>query len=536
MSRTLRAVVIGAGVVAATAAISPAASLAAPPPAPTLAVHGAIANYRLAGPAVQVVALANGQCRALSWVPGKPAALVHPIAPARCAGASTQAQSMQMARAARGSVPAPVASGALSVAVTPGATDAPQVLVVRARASSRVLHRWPLPDEVSSLAVSHGIAVLATVRHQGLYAVRLSDGRMRIVGLMGWLDHPVVGAAGIVFRDDMYGRRNARQGQSVLQRLTWQDVNRALADESASYSAPGAQPAWAYDGQRVVMAVRDPAVPCDRVHFWNVAWDRRVQLTQLDDHICPAGPGSHVTALAVGGIRAAWLVQRPGGRQWLISATIVACEERIVASAPAGNAAATARGLVGDGGLVAFSALGAPGVQAVFRDRGKTDRSAVAGHALAPSTGSVALSADDDRAAALRGNGTIEIRSKFGVLESVVHAPGARAVALRGGNLAVLAGNHLDLYDVASGTRSHSWRAPATARSVDMQFGVATLAAGRNVYAVQVATGRTALLARAPGRVEAQIEAPGVVYRYNAAGSGEFRFVPFAKVLRALAS
>jgi hypothetical protein len=69
-----------------------------------------------------------------------------------------------------------------------------------------------------------------------------------------------------------------------------------------------------------------------------------------------------------------------------------------------------------------------------------------------------------------------------------------------------------------------------------MQFGVATLAAGRSVYAVALATGHRAVLATAPSRVEAQIEAPGVVYRYNAAGSGEFRFVPFAKVLRALAA
>ena len=100
----------------------------------------------------------------------------------------------------------------------------------------------------------------------------------------------------------------------------------------------------------------------------------------------------------------------------------------------------------------------------------------------------------------------------------------------------MLAGNRLDVYDLASGSRTHSWRAPARARSVDMQFGVATLAAGRIVYAVQVATGHTVVLATAPSRVEAQIEAPGVVYRYDAAGSGEFRFVPFAKVRRALAA
>jgi hypothetical protein len=536
MSRTLRAVVIGVGVVAAIASVAPAVSLAGTAPPSTATVRGAIADYRLSGAGVQIVALTNGRCRALRWVPGAPVSKAHTVAASLCAGARTLSESMRMAEDARGQVPPPVVSGGLRVAVSRGALDSPQILVVSDRTSGRLLHRWPLPDEVSSLAVGHGIAVLSTVRHQGLYAVRLSDGRLRIVGLMGWLDRPVLGETGIVFRDDMYGRRNERRGQSVLQHLTWRDVDQALDDESASYSAPGAQPAWAYDGQRVVMAMRDPSVPCDRVHFWNVAWDRRVQLTQLDDHICPAGRGSHVIALAVGGVRAAWLVEKPGGRQWLISATIVACEERVVATAPAGSAAASARGLAGDGGLVAFSAIGAPSVQAIWRNRAAVGRSAMTGRALMPATGSVALSADEGRVAALSAGGTIEIRSKYGVLEDTVRAPGARAISLRGGNLAVLAGNRLDVYDLATGTRTHSWRAPARARSVDMQFGVATLAAGRNVYAVRLATGHTAVLARAPSRVEAQIEAPGIVYRYNQAGSGEFRFVPFARVLRALAA
>ncbi|HET6174636.1 MAG TPA: hypothetical protein VFD90_18665 [Gaiellales bacterium] len=537
MSRTLRTVVIAAGAVAAIASGAPSASLAGAtlPPAPTVTVRGTIASYHVSGRGVQIVALANGRCSALDWVPGAPPPQAHAVAASRCTNARTPAQSEQLAEAARGQLPQAVTSGNARVAVTGGGLDAAQVLVVRDRASGRILHRWPLPDEVSSLAVGHGIAVLATVRHQGLYAVRLSDGRLRIVGLMGWLDRPALGASGIVFRDDMYGRRNERRGQAVLQYLSWKDVDAALDDASTSYTAAGAQPAWAYDGQRVVMAMRDPAIPCDRVHFWNVAWDRRVQLTQVADHICPGGAGTHVKALALGGVRAAWLVENLAGRRWLISATIVACEERIVAKAPAGNAGASERGLVGDGGLVAFSAIGAPGVQAIWRNRAVAGSSNVKGKALAPGTGSLALSADADRVAVLERGGRVEIRSKFGALGGVVRTPGARAVSLRGGSLAVLAANHLDLYDVASGTRVHSWRAPARARSVDMQFGVATVAAGRRVYAVRLATGHTAMLATAPSRVEAQIEAPGVVYRYDAAGSGEFRFVPFAKVLRALA-
>ena len=317
MSRTLRSVVIGIGVAAAMTAVSPPASLADAVPASSVAVRGAIAQYEISGAAVKIVALANGRCRALSWVPGSPAGKAHAVSRALCADARTPAESMHMAEAARGQVPAPVLSGKLSVAVSPGALDEPQMLVVRSRATGGILHRWPLPDEVSSLAVGHGIAVLATVRHQGLYAVRLNDGRLRIVGLMGWLDRPVLGRMGIVFRDDMYGRRNERRGQAVLQRLTWNDVDAALDDASTSYSAAGAQPAWAYDGQRVVMAMRDPSIPCDRVHFWNVAWDRRVQLTQVEDHICPGGAGTPREG-AGAGRRARRLARRESCRAALV--------------------------------------------------------------------------------------------------------------------------------------------------------------------------------------------------------------------------
>ena len=225
--------------------------------AATVTVRGAIADYQLAGSAVQIVTLANGQCRALRWVPGRPAAQAHAVAAGRCANARTPAESMQMAQTARGQVPQPVVSWQSQRQCDPGwARHGADARRARPRHRGAILHRWPLPDEVSSLAVSHGIAVLATVRHQGLYAVRLSDGRLRIVGLMGWLDTPALGATGIVFRDDMYGRRNQRLGQSVLQHLSWRAVNAALDEASTSYSAPGAQPAWAYDGQRVVMAMR----------------------------------------------------------------------------------------------------------------------------------------------------------------------------------------------------------------------------------------------------------------------------------------
>ena len=183
--------------------------------------------------------LAGGQCRALSWVPGKPAGAAHAVAASNCANARTPSQSVQMAEAARGQVPAPVVSGALGVAVSPGAVDAPQMLVVRNRATGAILHRWPLPDEVSSLAVSHGIAVLATVRHQGLYAVRLSDGRMRIVGPDG-LARPARarGRRASSSATTCTAAATSAAGSRSCNSSPGGTSNASLDDVSTSYSAP----------------------------------------------------------------------------------------------------------------------------------------------------------------------------------------------------------------------------------------------------------------------------------------------------------
>ena len=69
---------------------------------------------------------------------------------------------------------------------------------------------------------------------------------------------------------------------------------------------------------------------------------------------------------------------------------------------------------------------------------------------------------------------------------------------------------------------------------VDVHYGVAVLARGTAVLAVRLANGRTATLAHAPSAVRAQIESPGVAYRYNAGGHGFVRFVPLAKIERLL--
>ena len=283
------------------------------------------------------------------------------------------------------------------------------------------------------------------------------------------------------------------------------------------------------------MAMRDPSIPCDRVHFWNVAWDRRVQLTQVDDHICPGGAGSHVRALALGGVRAAWLVENPAGRRWLISATIVACEERVVAKAPVGDAGASARGLVGDGGLVAFSAIGAPGVQAIWRS--SAGRSGVRGQALVPRTGSVAISADDDRVAALSCGGRIEIRNKFGALErrrASHRARGpwrcARAVSRCSPDAASTSTTSPPARARTAGARRPG-HAAWTCSSASPPW---PPGAGLRRRSSQRATRSSWPPRRVASRPRSR--RPAWSTATTPARSGEFRFVPFAKVRRALAA
>jgi len=89
-----------------------------------------------------------------------------------------------------------------------------------------------------------------------------------------------------------------------------------------------------------------------------------------------------------------------------------------------------------------------------------------------------------------------------------------------------VAGTTLDVYDLAWHT-AHSG-APRRGAQRDMQIGVATLAAGRTVYAVALATAAPRCSATHRGRAEAQIE-PRCRLPYRRGRQGEFRFVPFAK-------
>jgi hypothetical protein len=94
----------------------------------------------------------------------------------------------------------------------------------------------------------------------------------------------------------------------------------------------------------------------------------------------------------------------------------------------------------------------------------------------------------------------------------------------------VLRSGRLDVYSVATGALTHSWPVPADARTVDLHYGIAVIAAGGDVLALNVATGRTARLLHAHGRVAAQIDSPGAVVQFNAGGHGFLRLIPMSTI------
>jgi hypothetical protein len=150
---------------------------------------------------------------------------------------------------------------------------------------------------------------------------------------------------------------------------------------------------------------------------------------------------------------------------------------------------------------------------------------------LSRSTAQIAaISADSGRVATLYRNGTVTVLSTSGSLVSSFTAGPARAIALRGDTIAVLRTGRLDVYRAATGVLAHSWPVPANARSIDLQYGIAVLAAGDDVLALNVATGRTARLLHAPGRVTARIDSPGAVVQFNVGGHGYLRLIPMSTI------
>jgi hypothetical protein len=390
-------------------------------------------------------------------------------------------------------------------------TDSPEVLSVYSVATGKLVRRWPIPFHATTLDVSRGTAVLGAGRGGGLYALRLHDGRIAFVAANRRDDRPQFAGPGIVYQS-----KSSARGGVVLKYVPVAAVRADLVAAGRSRTLDGPLRAFAMDGPRVATAVVDPRSGCDRITFWNVPWNYVAAVTEPDEHdaTCPRhGARPRVTALALGGIRATWILSRGRDRK-LVTSTSKACIENVVPT----------RGFV-----LAVSADGPMTSYGTTRALGRLAED-WSGLLDADDASVRAVAADAGRVAALHRDGTIAVWAD-GAVAPVAREPAARAIALRADRLLVLTERSLLVFDVDTGTQTAVWPLPrGTSASVDAQYGIAVVAAGRRVFAIDLATGRTAVVAAAPGRVHAQIEAPGIAYGYNVAGHGKLAFVPFARV------
>ena len=144
---------------------------------------------------------------------------------------------------------------------------------------------------------------------------------------------------------------------------------------------------------------------------------------------------------------------------------------------------------------------------------------------------------------------SVGVYSATGALLREIEVSSAHQIALSGTELVVLTTSKtLTVYNWRTGRLLHTWRLPSVGHlhleDLHGQIAVySVFSQGRNLHLLQVTTGKDTLLAKGPGLspyynrgVDAQIEAPGLVYAVDKPGyeTGTLVFVPMARVLAAI--
>jgi hypothetical protein len=475
----------------------------------SLPVRGRVDAYALNGRLVTVSAWVGGCERRIVW---------RPIASTSSAGACTGTRP-------RAGLRRTASDGHLRVVLVRGTRtpDQPDRLAVYDARTGAGLHAWPLPAAASSVDVAGGLAVVST--GNGVYVLRLRDGRFALVGIKRPRDRPRIDGAGMVFQDDLYKRRSARR--SLLKFLPRASLLHALRP-FGPLRVPARIGDFSLDGRSVVFVQKDPKGDCDRIGVWTIPWHYSTDLMD-EPPICPErhAPGG-ITALALGG-QFVEILTTYGNVQTLISSTFVHCVEKVVARTRLGHGSIQL--LAGDSLTLAYALRPRSGATRIA----SLHASRAAGTTLLPSA--LRLSVDRGLIAVLRGDGRVDVL-RGGRVVRTFERTGARGIALRGGQLTVLTrAGTLDTYAVANGGLVHRWRAPeGSSTAFDVHYGVAALTSGRRLYGINLATGKRRVLLAAPHALRAHLDDIGVVYAYNAGRGGVLGFIPFAAVERALVS
>jgi hypothetical protein len=523
--RTLSTVVVAA---LATVGIAAAAGDARPchpdlPGTRSLTVSGLVTSYRFAGRGTVVASVQTKRCAGVArW---NYAASTQATASVSCRGSSATGP---------GAAPQHFVSAQgdrlVRVVLAPDGVDRPDRLDVIARGTGRRIASWPLIDRPARVALFGGIAILSAAGRNTLYALRISDGRIAVLGVERAGDRPIIGPDGVVYQDDISLKMDrVAPNRRTLKLLPLAAVERQLSLADQQVETHWRITAIGMDGRRVVYAVHDPAGRCDVVKFWTPPWHFIARVTHPSAATCVPGHGvGGVTNVAMAGDRLVWTT-RYGNTTRVLAASTIGCKEWVVARPGPG---APVAGLAGDGPVLAYALKGAgsadrPGTVGLVSAESDDWYGEVLSRSPAEVSG---ISVDNGQVATSYRDGTVTVMTASGNLVSSFDAGQARAVALREGTLAVLRSGRLDVYNAETGLLANSWPVPANARSVDLYYGIAVIAAGGDVFALNVSTGHTARLLHVQGRAAAQIDSPGAVVQFNVGGRGFLRFIPMSAI------
>jgi Tol biopolymer transport system component len=336
----------------------------------------------------------------------------------------------------------------------------------------------------------------------------------------------------------------------------------------------------AMDGPRVVYDTEGvlPGIASAKVYVWDVRTGAATLIKSRNPNADPIGE------IAIAGTRIAWIARGataadPNSEVTEELSVTSLTTPRIVRSL--GSAFRSehqpvegdAYGYEGDwiGGLVGSKALLAVGRWSTSGPgtltRGELDTIGRGGLArrVSGSGSIVSESTDGFRIAVLRSTdawpvagelrgttraASVGVYSSAGSLIREINATTAEGIALSGSNLVVLTKTRtIDVYNWRSGRLVHSWRVPSvgTAHLEDAYANIAVYSIyshGRNLHALQLSTGKDALLTKGSALLYyngqgrgAQLEAPGLVYAVDKGGEkavAKLVFVPMARVLAAV--
>ena len=524
--RTLNSIVLAA---LATAGIATAAVGDLKPCHPdlpgtrSLIVTGAVTELQIAAPGTLAVSVRTGQCAGVArW---NYAASAHATAAVSCrrSSACSDCRGGQEARRLTGRSHGPRRVRSKGSRQTGPARRLrprdrqPDCLVAADRAA------WARSDRLGRPLWRHRCPLGG--RRGALYAVRISDGHTAEIAIAHADDRPIIGPEGVVYQDDKYVKNSSYHlpaNEVALKLVPMASVKRQLRLADRPLVTKGTISAISMDGQRVVFAAHDPAGRCDRVMFWVPQWHFLRHLTHPSGPTClPAHAAGGITNVAIADARVIWTTKY-GQTTRVLAASAISCVEWIIARPALQRRAcrgarrrrervglraerdwlsrSSRNGRARSGALAAkvVSHVADPGLRDVCRQQAHCD-------AVSERDG-----ARDDRDRGSRQH----LRRRSGSRGRASTRHGRRR--LRSGRLAT--------FNATTGSLEHSWPVPADARTIDLVYGIAVIAAGGDVWALNVNTGHSARLLHVRGRVAAQVDSPGAVVQFNAGGRGHVRF------------